>query len=337
MGIFSRKDIAERKRLTIELLEPMVRSRKDRTQISIYERFSPGEDGKIHTMLSVDTASNRLSSSGQSPIYEHATNLQNASKKTAKLDPLYRVRDIVVAQPGHVLLCGDFKNAEAILVGAYSNDWAYVEKILSGADTHREHAQHFYGIQDITPLQRDIAKTITYASFYYAMIPTLQRHLNREADVTGIYFTQAEVFRLWSILMQLHPLQAWWDEIDRELDKNGGWLRNCFGYRRVFRDPDEHNRLKDGLSFLPQSTVAWLMNRAIPLVRKDIDQKNLGQLLLQVHDELMFDTTEDKVERVIKAVSGHLEHHFKIRGRELYVPVEWSYGQHWGKLVPYKP
>jgi len=333
--IYSMKDLAARKELAIQLVEPMLVSRKDRTQITIYKRFEPGADGCIHTSLSIDTASNRLSSS-KSPVYEHSTNLQNAPKKTAKLDPLYRVRDIVQAPEGHVFVCGDYKNAEAILVGAYSNDWAYVEKILTGADTHREHAQHFYGIETITPLQRDIAKTITYASFYYAMIPTLQQHLNKEADKTGIYFTQAEVRRLWNILMALYPLQQWWADTEKELRDNGGWLRNCFDYRRVFHDPDEHGRLKDGLSFYPQSTVAWLMNRALPLIRQDVVKTGIARLRMQVHDELVFMTTPDKVSTLLKVASPHLEHRFQIHGRELFIPVEWKVGSTWGKMEEIK-
>lgn len=331
MSIYSMQGLSARKELATQLVEPMLVSKKDRTQITMYKRFAPGPDGCVHTSLSIDTASNRLSSSS-SPVYENSTNLQNASKKTAKLDPLYRVRDIVQAPEGYTFVCGDYKNAEAILVGAYSKDWAYVEKILSGADTHKEHAQHFYGITEISPLQRDIAKTITYASFYYAMIPTLQQHLNKEADKTGIYFTQAEVRRLWMILMSLHPLEKWWRDVEDELRKNGGWLRNCLGYRRVFHDTDEHGRLKDGLSFYPQSTVAWLMNRALPLIRNDVVRTGLARLRMQVHDELVFMAKPEMVPRLLQVATPHLEHHFQIHGRDLYIPVEWKIGTSWGQM-----
>lgn len=335
MGIYSMKDVQVRKDLAIKLLDPMIRSKKDRTQVTIYKRFAPGPDGKIHTALSIDTASNRLSSS-ESPIFPHSTNLQNASKKTARLDPLYNVRDIVEAPEGQVLVCGDFKGAEALLVAAYSGDWVFMDKLVQGFDVHTEHAQHFYSSKDISKLQRDIAKTITYASFYYAKIPTLQQHLNKEADSTGIYFTQDEVRRLWNILMSLHPLQQWWADVGVEIESNGGWLRNCFGYRRVFRDPDEHSRLKDGLSFLPQSTVAWLMNTALPEVRRLAVLPGIARLLLQIHDELMFMTSEANVPTLVKTVTPLLERRFQIHDHELYIPVEWKVGKTWGQMKEIK-
>lgn len=329
------RDVKARKELAVKLVEPIIKSKKDRTQVTIYKRFEPGPDGKVHTSLSIDTASNRLSSS-VSPIYPYSTNLQNASKKTARLDPLYNVRDIVQAPLGKVFVCGDFKGAEALLVGAYSQDWTFVDKLLVGADVHTEHAQHFYGTSEITKLQRDIAKTITYASFYYAKIPTLQQHLNKEADSTGIYFTQDEVRRLWLILMSLHPLEKWWADTDVELKRNGGWLRNCFGYRRVFRDPDDHKRLKDGLSFYPQSTVAWLMNRSLPIVRQQVVRTGIARLILQVHDELMFMADEDKVQPLIQTVTPILEHDFQIHDRTLHIPVEWKVGTQWGQMKEIK-
>jgi DNA polymerase I len=335
VGKYSQKDVAARKELAARIVEPMLQSKKDRTQVTIYKRFEPGEDGCVHTSLSIDTASNRLSSS-ESPIYPNSTNLQNAPKMTARLDPLYTVRDVVIAPPGEVIVCCDFKNAEAILVGSYSNDWEYVNKILTGVDTHKEHAQHFYGTDVITGLQRDIAKTITYASFYYAKIPTLQQHLNKRSDETGIYFKQDEVFRLWSILMQLHPLQAWWSEIEQLLAKNNGWLRNCFGYRRKFHDPKEHNRLKDGLSFLPQSTVAWLMNTALPKVREQVVLTGMANMRLQVHDELFFTLKEENVPQLVATVSPLLERHFEINGHDTYIPLEWKKGERWGKMKEFK-
>src|SRR5690349_16177671 len=137
---FSIKSINERRAVAAAVVEPMLVGIRDRKVASTYKRLSPGKDSRVRTMLSPDTASFRMSSS-DSLLFHSSTNLQNAEKKVAKLDPLYKVRDIFVPDEGMEFVACDLKNAEAILCGAYSKDWTYVRKILAGADTHTELAQ----------------------------------------------------------------------------------------------------------------------------------------------------------------------------------------------------
>lgn len=331
---YSFDGIAERRAVAAAVIEPVLVGQRDRKVAGTYKRLVPHVDGRIRTVLSPDTASFRLSS-GESGLYP-STNLQNLEKKVAKLDPLYQVRDIFVPKPGMVLLAGDFKNAEALLVFAYSNDWTYVDKIYQGDDIHTEHALHFYGALSDNPntrkLQRDVSKTLTYASFYAAAVRTILININKEADTTGTYFTEAEIARLHRILLSLHPLEQWWADTERYLLLHHGVVRNCLGYRRTFYDTDLRESLKKALSFYPQSTVAWLQNEAMPKIHNEVDKEGRRELLLQIHDELLFQCYPDEIPFIVQHARPHLERTFTINGRELYIPVDWKVGPSWGAM-----
>jgi len=179
--------------------------------------------------------------------------------------------------------------------------------------------------------------SLTGNSSYVAKVPTVTTALNKEADRLGRYFTQEEVHSYLQALYTLHPLQRWWQEVRDELSRTNGAMRNCFGYRRTFHDPNPDNRLKDACSFLPQSTVAWLMNRAIALIFQRIDRPNVRELLHQIHDELLFQCREDEIPFIVKTANEILELRFTIHGRELYIPVEWKWGHSWGSMQVIKP
>jgi DNA polymerase I len=330
---FTIKSIAERRAVAEAVVVPMLRGVRDRKVESTYKRLEPDDEQRIRSVLSPDTASFRMSS-GESGLWPYSTNLQNIEKKVAKLDPLYRVRDIFVPDLGMELVAVDLSGAEAVLCGAYSNDWTYVDKLLAGADTHSELATFMFGVAQCTALQRDIAKTIRYASQYAAKVPTITINLNREADTTGMYFTQDEVAVMHKKLLQLHPLELWWATTKQELDKNKGVLYNCFGYKRTFHDPDPDERLKQGLSFYPQSTVAWLMNLALPQAHNWLVAHKTWpiDMLLQIHDELLFQAQPEFTSLLVKQVTPLLTRPFKIHGRELHIPVEWKKGSSWGSM-----
>ena len=122
------------------------------------------------------------------------------------------------------------------------------------------------------------------------------------------------------------------EDVRRTLADNGGWIRNCFGYRRVFRDPDDYNRLKDALSTLPQSTVAWLMNAAMPKFHK-LDTPGRIELLHQNHDEIIFQARKGAdVRRCLLATKLIMESSFTIHDHLLYLPTEAKVGPAWGQM-----
>lgn len=335
MGRLSLKDIRANRAVAAAVVGPVLVGLRDRKVAGTYARLTPGPDGRIHTLLSENTASGRLSS-GESSLFKHSTNLQNAEKKVAKLDPLYNSRDCIVPDPGMVLLAGDYVGAEAFGVAAYSKDWAYLEKLYAGVDTHTELAKFFWAdtferaSKDEKKLFRDIAKTIKYASSYVAKARTVCVNLNKESDRLGRKFTEIEVAGYLQKLYTMHPLQEWWESIRVALRANDNVLRNCFGYRRKFHDPDPDNRLKDGANFFPQSTVAWLMNDSLPKLFERLHKPGVRMLLHQVHDEVLWMCKPDEVPTIVKTCQEVMQRPFTVNGREMYIPVDFKVGENWG-------
>jgi len=335
MGRLNLKTIRANREVAASVAGPVLVGLRDRKVAGSYARLTPGPDGRIRTLLSENTASGRLSS-GESPLFKDSTNLQNAEKKVAKLDPLYNTRDVIIADPGMVLLAGDYVGAEAFGVAAYSKDWAYLEKLYSGVDTHTELAKFFWGdlFEKATATERklfrDIAKTIKYASSYVAKARTVCINLNKESDRLGRKFTELEVAGYLQKLYTIHPLQEWWESIRIELKRNDNVLRNCFGYRRKFHDPEPDNRLKDGSNFFPQSTVAWLMNDSLPKLYTRLHKPGVRQLLHQVHDEALWQCKPDEIPTIVKVSQEIMQRPFKVNGRELYIPVDFKMGDNWG-------
>lgn len=334
-GRYSQVGLTDRKAVVRAVVQPLLEGKRDRTVLSFYARTSPGSDGRVRTILAPRTSSFRLASS-ESDTDEASTNLQNQPKKVARMDELYRVRDLFVADEDMVLLAGDFRNAEGILCAAYSLDWDFYDQMMNEMDVHTMHAQYYFKTEEISPLQRDIAKMIHYASLYMAGAETITRNVNRDSDKFGRTFTIEEVADIRAMFLSLHTLEQWWHDVKNLLKLNGGWLRNALGARRVFHDPDDHNRLKDGLSFFPQSTVACLMNNAMTETHRRFDKPGKQELLLQIHDEMLWQTHRDNAEALARSITPYMERTFKIEGREVYVPVEWKVGNPWGGMEELK-
>lgn len=323
----------DRKAVTKAILEPYLTAKKDRTILTQYVRVRPGDDGKIRTVLSsVGTETSRLSSS--EAFYETSTNLQNLSQTVALEDELYSVRDVIVADPGMVLVAIDYDKAEAICAAAYSKDWKFLDMLLGGEDVHTWHASQFYSKreQDVQKIERNVSKNVTYASNYMAGVPTITRTVNKRADQIGKRLTEGEVRRILSTYMDMHPLRRWWDDVADEL-RSKGYLINAFGMKRQFFHPEFYKRWKEALAFLPQSTVACAINDSMIRIHDSVDTDGECELLLQVHDELLFQIKHDQISERVEQIKDIMESEFEIHGRKLYIPASAKAGESWGKMT----
>lgn len=330
--------LKERKTVVQSITGPYVGAKKDRTMAGIYKRIGPCADGKNRTVLSASgTETGRLSSS-ESISDSGSTNQQNLPNITAIDDELYRVRDCVTRDPGMLLLGVDYDKAEAVCVAAYSRDWDYYDRLIAGEDVHSWHAGHFFGRQDWIDgakadyIERSVSKNTTYASNYMAGIKTITATVNKRADKIGRKVSQSEIEDIYKIYFGLHPLKRWWNEVSESLLVTGA-LENAFGFKRHFYNPDFHRRWKEALAFLPQSTVASNINRSLIRVWEDLDSPGDVELLLQVHDELLFQVREDRVEDTYRRVREIMEERFSIHGREVYIPASGKVGTCWGQMT----
>ena len=330
----------ERKDITRLIVEPYLTAKKDRTIIGQYKRAEPGEDEKLRTVLSpVVTETGRLASS-DSFVDPASTNMQNFSKRAGMKDPLYKVRDVFVSDPGMTLLASDLDKAEAVIVSFESKDWDFYDKLINGMDTHRWIASlafHQGNEKAVSSHERSVCKNVYYASLYKGGVPTITRTVNQDADILGFKLTEAETATVLSTILEVTNLEPWWDEIMRELwdPKIAGgirWLENCFKFRRRFYEPDKIRLENKAVNFKPQSTVANKIDEVM-IITQEWEEPGVFEFLLQVHDEVLYQVKDSKVKQYAGMVKEVMESEFMSQGRMVKITAGAEAGKCWSGLT----
>lgn len=328
---------SERKAIVHSIVSPYLTSKKDRSILGQYERVSPGPDGRNRTVLSpVVTETGRLAS-GESFVDPNSTNWQNISKTEGYRDDLYRVRDVVIPDEGMVLLASDLDKAEAIVAAFESQDWDFYRKLIAGEDTHTWIASlafHDGNTKAVTKHERQGSKNTYYASLYMAGVPTITRTINKYSDQLGFKITEAEVEVIRDTIMEVTRLEEWWSECWDDLmnpNTHGGtrWLENCLQFRRKFYNPDHHKLHKEAVNFFPQSTVASKIDEVLISWWNELETPGEAEILLQIHDELLVQVREDRLEHYASALHSLMEQSFTSHGQEVHIPAGLEAGYRW--------
>lgn len=333
---------ADRKAVVHAIVGPYLTSKKDRTIMGQYERIAPGPDGRIRTVLSpVVTETGRLASSES--FIDTSTNLQNLTKKEGLKDLLYKVRDCFIPDPGMTLMASDLDKAEAVIVSFESQDWEFYEKLIDGYDTHKWIAAlafHGGNMEAVTSHERSVCKNVYYASLYKGGVPTITRTVNQDADILGFRLTEAETETVLNTILHVTRLEEWWDTIMRELwdpKVAGGvrWLENCFGFRRLFYEPELHRLEKKAINFKPQSTVANIIDNVM-ITTSEWEREGEFEFLLQVHDEVLFQVRDDLVSDYAPRLRSVMQQPFTSQGREVFITAGLEVGKRWSSMKGYK-
>lgn len=323
------------KPLAAELIQLTLQGSKLQTMQGIYNRLRGGSDARIRTKLAPYTETGRLRSGEDDWWPEPTTNLQNLPKKAAKLDPLYEVRNIVVPSPGTVFIEGDLSLAEALATAAYAGDWVKVERLLH-ADEHSLLAGRIFGIppEEVDPeRQRPIGKFANHGLNYGAGWKTFMENVNKDADITGVTIDARMAKKVIAAWQQMNPKTVrWWEAVKQEVYRHGS-LTNCFGRKRIFLNPNTAGN--DLIAYLPQSTIADLLNTA--LVKMHALEDATFQVMLQIHDAILLEAKLAGWAAVARLLHSTMLIPMEINGRSLTVPVDISMsGKSWGKMKKVK-
>jgi DNA polymerase-1 len=255
------------------------------------------EDGRLHTSFNQTVAATgRLSSSDP--------NLQNI--------PIRRElgRDIrrgFVAQPGWKFLVADYSQIELRLLAHLSRDPAFVAAFTSGGDIHRQTAAVIFGIDlaDVTSEMRSRAKTINFATIYGQGANALARQLR-------IPHAEAKAF-IETYFARFSGVRAYLDTQVRYARENG-YVETIFHRRRYIPELRDRNfnirafgeRVATNAPI--QGSAADLIKVAMIRIHEALRSQSLaGQLLLQVHDELVLEAPPDELDTVSQIVRGAME------------------------------
>ncbi|NNF02908.1 MAG: DNA polymerase I, partial [Rhodothermales bacterium] len=267
------------------------------------------ETGRIHTSYSQTVAATgRLSSSNP--------NLQNIPIRTKRGR---EIRRAFVADEGCVLLSADYAQIELRILAALSGDKALIEAFRSGEDIHRSTAAHVFGLDrdEVTRDQRRKAKEVNYGIPYgvsaFGLSQRLRCPVSEAQDLIDRY-------------KKSYPAVASYIVHQVERARENGYAETMLGRRRYI--PDIRARNRNVRSFaervavnMPiQGTQADMIKLAMVAIDERLDREGLkSRMLLQVHDELVFEVTEDELDAVSRLAREEM-----ISALELDVPVEVS-------------
>lgn len=318
------------KPLAREILQRLLSSAKVDTMRSIYERIAPGKDGCIRTVMNpggVETG--RFSHS--ETFLERSTNLANLPNKTAQDDPLYRVRDCMIPHIGRILGKADYSQAEARWCAWLAGDTVRIQMYKDGVDQYKYFMAALKWddpsrLQEIGKWERQIGKVGILAGQYSVSWRKLMDTVNADADLTGVAIDAKTAKRMVDIWPELFPQTVrWWSEVREEV-LSKGYLVNPFGRRRDFfgRTDGEAGRaavVREAIAYEPQSANADMLNTALRRLYEKHDPQDL-RLLLQVHDEIVFDCRPADVMRAARIVKETMQFPVEVNGRTLTVPAE---------------
>ena len=313
-----------------DLILKLLKASKTQSMVEIYERVEPGPDGRIRTNLSpVATITGRFGSSATR--LEVSTNLQNIPKKTAKLNPLYDVRSVMVPDPGCVLVEGDLSQAEARATAAFAGDERTLALFESGADIHKITAVSIFGCtaEVVSPTQRQLGKMARHALNYGMGWKRFLEAVNSDADLTGVSISARDAKGIVEAYHRANPaLMLWWRKVEDQV-RTKGWLQNPFGRKLIFVDRADIN---SAIAFLPQSTIADHVNSRLKVIFDTLDPEPL-QVLLQVHDAVLGQVHAATWKSAACALKAAMTAPIKIEGLDLLIPADVSASSRsWGEM-----
>jgi DNA polymerase-1 len=322
----------EHKLLAREVLQLLLSQTKLQSMKEIYNRVRPGEDGRIRTDLSpVGTDTGRFSS--KETFLEVSTNLQNIPKKTAKADPLFDVRTVLVPDSGTVLLEGDLSQAEARVTAGYAGDKRTLADFDSGSDMHVITASRCFAVapDQVTWEQRHLGKMARHALNYGMGWKKFLSAVNKDADLTGVAIDASTAKGIVDQYHRDNPrLLRWWRDIEHNVRSNG-YLVNAYGRKRIFIDRSGAG-INAAIAYLPQSTIADHLNGILADVFDRLDPKVL-EVVLQIHDAILCQVPISRHLSAARALKQEMNRELLIEGLTIQLPADISIGRDsWGQM-----
>lgn len=276
------------------------------------------EDGRIHSQFNLDVAATgRLSSTDP--------NLQNIPIKSQWGN---EIRKAFVAPQGSTLVALDYSQIELRILAHLSGDPGLQRIFQSGEDVHRSTAAKIFNVkpEEVTKDQRRSAKTINFG-LMYGMGP---RALAQDLQIT---FSQAELF-IKAYFAAFPKVKAYMDEVVSFGTKHG-YVETILGRRRFLPELKSSDmRLRSmgvrmAINMPCQGTQAEMIKKAMIEIDKELEVQE-SRMILQIHDELVFEMSEDCVEKWIPIIRTEM-----IEAVPLSVPIEVGVkvGKSWGEMV----
>jgi len=286
------------------------------TYVEALPQLVDNKTGRIHTSYNQAVASTgRLSSNNP--------NLQNIPVRDARGR---EIRKAFVPEEGNLFLSADYSQIELRLMAHLSGDRNMIGDFLSGNDIHAATASKIFGvdIKDVTREMRGRAKTANFGIIYGISSFGLSERLTigrKEAkDLIDGYFNS-------------YPgVKKYMDESIRKA-REQGYVTTMFGRRRYLRDIQSRNQVvrgnaeRNAINAPIQGTAADIIKIAMVRIHEKLKNEGFGsKMILQVHDELIFEVVPGELERVKKMVVHEMSNAVKL---DIPLKVDCGTGKNW--------
>ena len=273
--------------------------------------------GRVHTSYSQTTAATgRLSSNNP--------NLQNIPIRTEK-GKLIR-KAFIARDENHVLLAADYSQIELRLIAEMSKDPEMVKSFMNNEDIHAATAAKIFNVplEEVTREQRSNAKTVNFGIIYGVSAFGLSEQTNlsrREAaDMIESYYNTYSSLKSF---------------MDKQINfaREHGYVETIFGRRRYLADINSRNGMvrsgaeRNAVNAPIQGGSADIIKIAMINIKKRFEQEGIkSKMLLQVHDELVFDALKSELEIIKPIIKHEMENAVKT---EVPLIVDMGIGENW--------
>jgi DNA polymerase-1 len=266
--------------------------------------------GRVHTSYHQAVASTgRLASSDP--------NLQNIPTRTAEGR---RIRQAFIAPPGCRILAADYSQIELRIMAHLSGDERLLQAFAQGEDIHRATAAEVFGVplNQVEATQRRAAKAINFGLIYGMSAFGLARQLGIERDPAQDYVDR--------YFTRYPGVKAFMDTVRRQAAERG-FVETVFGRRLYLADIQARDRQRrqaaerTAINAPMQGTAADIIKRAMVVLDGWLADNGQVRMIMQVHDELVFEVAEDAVETARERIRSVM-----MGAAELRIPLEVDIG-----------
>jgi DNA polymerase-1 len=272
--------------------------------------------GRIHTSYNqAIAATGRLSSNNP--------NLQNIPIRD---ESGREIRKAFIPERGYVFLSADYSQIELRLMAHLSDDKGMKEDFLGGQDIHSATAAKIFGVraEDVKREMRAKAKTANFGIIYGISAFGLSQRLN---------ISRTEAKDLIDGYFESYPGVKKYMEKSIEKGRKNGYVTTMFGRKRYLRNIQSRNSLlrsnaeRNAINAPIQGAAADIIKIAMINISNKLKESNLkASMILQVHDELIFEVAESDRNKVRDLVVNEMENACKL---DVPLVVEYGFGKNW--------
>lgn len=300
-----------------KVLEHRTLAKLKSTYLDALPKLINPDTGRIHTSFNpVGSSTGRLSSSDP--------NLQNIPIKTAQGR---RIREAFVPEEGYILLSADYSQIELRLLAHFSGDESLTDAFINGSDIHNRTASEIFGVSEdlVTPDMRRLSKNINFGIIYGISAFGLAKQLGTSVSIAKSYID--EYFKRYGKVREY---------IDQSvaLAQSRGYAETILGRRRYIPELLSGDRNRRGfgeraaMNTPIQGSAADIINIAMIRIHDKLQSGLKSRMILQVHDELLFEVIENETQELTQMVKSEMEGAYDL---SVPIKVEIGKGSNWAE------